>query len=112
MRKARETPGLTLAERIVLETLTDYAHPERGVYLSRGELVRRTGVHTKTIQTALRRLIALGYVGELGRAQPGRVRTLMPYPDRWPTLAPDEGGDPGPDEGDPGPDRDRVGASR
>lgn len=95
VRRAREIPGLNPGERLVLETLTDYASYERGAFLSRERLVRLTGLHPKTVQLHLRRLLALEYLEETAHAKPGRVRTFMPHPERWPRPSLEETPAPG-----------------
>lgn len=108
VRKAREVPGLSPAERLVLETLTDYASYERGVFIPQGDLAQKTGLHFRTIRNAARRLISLGYVDEMKRARTGQVRTLMPRPERFPSLltpeveaSPRHDAEPPPDDTEP-----------
>lgn len=95
-------PGLNPGERVLLTTLTNAASPDRGVFIAREKLVRLTGMHPKTVQQHLRKLLALGYIEETAQAKPGQVRTFMPHPERWPpapllegTPALSEGAPPG-----------------
>lgn len=91
VKRAWRVPALTSAERLVLCELADAASDDtRLAWPSRDRLCSHTGLHAKSVQLALRRLIALGYVTESKAAARGRVRTFRLHPDTWPSPPPRE----------------------